>query len=89
MLATDLDNSFLPQTVNQALVTPQTRQTITPRFDYAINATNTLTLRYQDTRIELDKQGVGGFNLAFRLTTKRTKKIPFKEPRRHPEPARH
>jgi hypothetical protein len=64
VLATTLDSDYNPQTVNQAIVTPQTRQTITPRFDYAINATNTLTLRYQDVRIELDKQGVGGFNLA-------------------------
>jgi len=64
VLATDLDGNLNPQTVNQGIVTPQTRQTITPRLDYAINASNTLTIRYQDTRIELDKQGVGGFNLA-------------------------
>ncbi len=64
ILATTLDSSFNPQTVNQAVVTPQTRMNISPRFDYAVNGTNTLTVRYQNTGIELDKEGVGGYSLA-------------------------
>jgi hypothetical protein len=63
ILATDLNSSLLPQIVNQALLTPQTRTTITPRLDYAINASNTLVLRYQNVRIGLDNQGAGSFNL--------------------------
>jgi hypothetical protein len=63
ILATDLNSSLIPQTVNQALLTPQTRTTVSPRMDYAINANNTLVVRYQDVRIGLDNQGAGSFNL--------------------------
>lgn len=56
ILATDLNSALLPQTVNQALLTPQTRTTFAPRVDYAINQKNTLVLRYQDVRIGLDNQ---------------------------------
>jgi hypothetical protein len=62
--ATILDSNLNPQTVNQAVVTPQTRTSFTPRLDYTINSSNTLTLRYQDTRIGMDKEGVGSFSLA-------------------------
>ena len=48
------------------MLTPQIRTTISPRLDYAINANNKLVVRYQDTRAELDKQGMGDFNLASR-----------------------
>jgi len=63
VLATALDSNLQPQTVNQAVVTPQNRTNLTSRVDYAINGKNTLVLRYQHTRIELDKQGVGDFAL--------------------------
>jgi Carboxypeptidase regulatory-like domain/TonB dependent receptor len=63
ILATDLNSSLFPQTVNQALLTPQTRTTISPRMDYAINANNTLVVRYQNVHIGLDNQGAGSFNL--------------------------
>lgn len=56
ILATDLNSSLLPQTINQALLTPQTRTTIAPRVDYAINQNNTLVLRYQDVSIGLNNQ---------------------------------
>ncbi|MDD5541613.1 MAG: carboxypeptidase-like regulatory domain-containing protein [Acidobacteriia bacterium] len=64
ILATTLDNNFNPMTVNQAVVTPQTRTTFAPRLDLSINTNNTLTLRYQNTRVGSDNQGVGNFNLA-------------------------
>ena len=35
--ATTLDSNLNPQTVNQAIVTPQTRTSFTPRLDYTIN----------------------------------------------------
>jgi hypothetical protein len=64
ILATTLDNNLNPQTVNRAIVTPQSRTTLSPRLDYAINANNTLVVRYQNVRVELDKENVGSFNLA-------------------------
>ena len=63
ILATGLNTSLLPQSINQALLTPQTRTSITPRVDYAINANNTLIVRFQDVEINLDNQGAGSFNL--------------------------
>lgn len=64
ILATTLDSSLNPQTVNQAIVTPQSRDSISPRLDYKINANNTLVARYQFTHIGMDKQGAGNYNLA-------------------------
>jgi hypothetical protein len=66
LLATALDSGLNPTRINQALLTPQVRTTISPRLDYAITRNNNLTVRYQDTRSELDNEGVGGFNLASR-----------------------
>ncbi len=63
ILATTLDNNFNPVTINQGVVTPQTRMTITPRIDYAINDKNTLIVRYQNTHIGQDDNGVGSYNL--------------------------
>ena len=62
--ATALDANLNVQNINQGIVTPQMRTTITPRLDYMINPGNTLVVRYQDTRVELDKEGAGGFSLA-------------------------
>ncbi len=63
ILATTLDANLNPLNINQAILTPQYRTTLSPRLDYQINTNNTLTVRYQNTRVELDKEGVGGFNL--------------------------
>jgi Carboxypeptidase regulatory-like domain len=63
ILATNLDSSFNPQTVNRAVTTPQTRTSITPRLDYTLNATNTLVARYQFSRGTSQKQGIGDFSL--------------------------
>ena len=61
--ATDLNSSLVPQTVNQAVLTPLTFTTLSPRLDYAISSNHTLTVRYQNTRSTSDNQGVGNFNL--------------------------
>jgi len=53
VLATDLDSNLNPQRINQAVLTPQTFTTLSPRVDLALNANNTLTLRYQNTRSDL------------------------------------
>ncbi len=66
ILATDLNSSLVPQTINQAVLTPQTFRTLSPRLDYALSPNNTLTVRYQNTNITSDNQGVGSFNLASR-----------------------
>src|ERR1035438_8474345 len=64
ILATTLDASFVPQSVNQSVVTPQSSTGISPRLDYAINANNTLVARYQYNRMSFDKQGIGSYNLS-------------------------
>ena len=61
--ATDLSSSLVPQTVNQAMLTPQTFTTLSPRLDLSLSTNNTLTVRYQNTRSTSDNQGVGSFNL--------------------------
>src|ERR1039457_2377133 len=66
MLATDLDSSLNRQTINQAILTPQTFTTLTPRLDLSLSTNNTLTLRFQNTRSSSENQGVGSFNLASR-----------------------
>ena len=64
IFATDLSASLAPQTVNQAVLTPQSFTMLSPRLDYSLNANNTLIVRYQNTRSNADNQGVGNFNLA-------------------------
>ncbi len=73
ILASTLDHDFQPVSVNQALATPQTRTSFTPRVDYAINGHNALVVRYQDLRIGLDNVGAGDFNLASRAYNERQK----------------
>ena len=63
ILATALDSSLNPVTINEAIQTPQVRTTLSPHLDYSINANNTLTVRYQNNRVELDNEGVGNFSL--------------------------
>ncbi len=64
ILATTLDNNLNFVNVNQAMLTPQTRTTFSPRIDYSLNASNTLTVRYQNTRVASDNEGTGNFSLA-------------------------
>jgi carboxypeptidase family protein len=45
---------------------PQNRFRISPRFDYQINSSNTLTFRYGFTRNNVEDQGVGGQTLLSR-----------------------
>ena len=66
ILATDLDANLNRRTVNEAILTPQGFTTLSPRVDLVLSTHNTLTLRYQNTRSNLDHQGAGGFNLASR-----------------------
>jgi hypothetical protein len=63
ILATNLNSDLSKNNVNEALLTPQTFTSFTPRFDLAINANHTLTVRYEDTRQEFDNIGASGFRL--------------------------
>ncbi len=64
IIATTLDSNFNPLSVNQGVVTPQTRTSISPRLDYMINAKNTMVLRYMHSQNDQEGQGIGGFSLA-------------------------
>ena len=59
--ALDPDNNFV--FFSQAVLAPQMRTTFSPRFDYQINANNTLILRYSFLRTSAENQGIGGFSL--------------------------
>ena len=71
VLATTLDANLNPVPVNQALPAPQHRTSLNPRLDYAINPKHSLTLRFQDLRLNYDNQGAGDFNLASRAYNER------------------
>jgi hypothetical protein len=64
--ATTLDASLNPQSVHLAVVTPKSFWNVGPRFDFAVNPNNTLSVRYNLATQDLDKQGVGGFALPSR-----------------------
>ncbi|MBI1898138.1 MAG: carboxypeptidase regulatory-like domain-containing protein [Acidobacteria bacterium] len=66
ILATTLDDNLSPVRVSESFATPLTRTAIAPRFDYSINEKNTLVVRYQDVRANLENEGVGGFSLRSR-----------------------
>jgi Carboxypeptidase regulatory-like domain/TonB dependent receptor len=64
--ATTLDPSLNPLHFGLALVTPKKFTNLGPRFDFALNKNNTLSMRYFLNTTDLDKQGVGGFSLPSR-----------------------
>ena len=61
-----LDPNLNPTSFSQTVATPNRRTTFSPRFDYQINANNTLVARYNYTH-QSNATGVGGFSLASRL----------------------
>jgi hypothetical protein len=71
ILATELGSDLNPTALSQAVPAPQTRTSISPRLDYALNPRNTVVVRYQDLRNGLDNLGVGDFNLASRAYNER------------------
>ncbi|MEO8662429.1 MAG: carboxypeptidase regulatory-like domain-containing protein [Bryobacteraceae bacterium] len=64
--ATVLDSNFLATPFSQAIVTPQSRWHIVPRFDVQLNDKNTLTFRYGYSRTDNQNMGIGQFSLASR-----------------------
>jgi hypothetical protein len=61
--ATVLDSSFNPTRFTQAISAPETRTNISPRFDFQLSPSNTLSIRYQFTRDTENNQGIGQFDL--------------------------
>jgi hypothetical protein len=71
--ATILDPSFNITQFQQAFLTPNTRTSVSPRIDYAINANNTLVGRYSFRQLSATDSGIGDFTLLSRgITTDST-----------------
>jgi Carboxypeptidase regulatory-like domain len=65
--ATTLDPATLQLVpFNDAVVTPQTRTTFSPRIDWQLSAVHSLTLRYTYTSTSQTDAGIGGFSLPSR-----------------------
>lgn len=64
--ATILDPSFNIVQFQQAFLTPNTRTSVSPRIDYAINANNTLVARYNFRQASNINSGIGDFTLPTR-----------------------
>lgn len=59
-----LDPSLAITPFNTAVITPQTRTSVTPRMDFQLSTNNTLSVRYQYNRNVQSNLGLGQFNLA-------------------------
>ena len=64
--ATILNTQLIPTPFQQAVVTPQTRYSISPRLDYALSDKHTLVLRYAFSPMNSENRGVGEFALPSR-----------------------
>jgi hypothetical protein len=64
--ATVLDADLRIVPLHETVITPQWRTTVSPRLDFQLGPSNTLTLRYTYTSVEQDDTGIGGFTLASR-----------------------
>lgn len=61
--ATLLDSNFNTVEFGEAFIVPRRNIFFSPRFDYAINASNTLVARYNYNRSRTENVGVVGFSL--------------------------
>ncbi len=64
--ATALDDAFQPVQISESIVTPRRFWTVSPRFDYQLNKSNTLSARYHFNSSDMENQGIGGFSLGSR-----------------------
>jgi uncharacterized membrane protein YgcG len=64
--ATVLDSALRIVPLHETVIMPQWRTTVSPRLDFQLGPSNTLTLRYTYTSVEQDDTGIGGFTLASR-----------------------
>lgn len=67
--ATILDSSLNIASFRQDVKVPTRRFSVSPRFDYQLNASNTLVARYSYGRNSSQNQGVGGLSLPSRAST--------------------
>ncbi len=61
-----LDPDLVVVHLNEAVVTPQQRTTFSPRIDWQMNPSQTLSARYTYTSSGQDDAGIGGFSLPSR-----------------------
>jgi hypothetical protein len=61
--ATLLDANLERVDIGEGFLVPKRNTFFSPRFDYAINPSNTLIVRYNYNRNRVEDQGVGGFSL--------------------------
>jgi len=61
--ATVLDSNFQPTPFSASVPNPRIRTNLSPRIDYQLTPTNTLTARYQYYSDSEQNAGVGGFSL--------------------------
>ncbi|MGB8509513.1 MAG: TonB-dependent receptor [Pyrinomonadaceae bacterium] len=61
-----LNDALNIEQFNRAVITPQTRTSISPRFDYQLNEKNSLVARYSFFRTTNENAGVGEFTLPSR-----------------------
>ena len=61
--ATTLDSNLNPVQIAESVPNPRTRTSISPRLDYQISPSNTLTARYQLTHETNQNSGLGLFSL--------------------------
>jgi len=61
--ATVLDTAFNRVPLSQAIPTSRTRTNISPRIDFQLSPSNTLTVRYQFTQNHENDDGIGQFSL--------------------------
>jgi len=66
--ATILDANNNPAHLQESLANPRTRTKISPRVDYQLGASNTLTMRYQLTHDSDQNSGLGPFSLPTQAT---------------------
>lgn len=59
-----LDPALNPTPFNDAVLKPNTRTSVTPRFDVQLTDSNTLSARYEFNRSSQSGLGIGGFDLS-------------------------
>lgn len=62
--ASVLDSSLNPvETFTDTVLNPRIRTSLSPRLDFQLGASNTLTLRYHYTQVDEQNNGIGGISL--------------------------
>jgi carboxypeptidase family protein len=64
--ATVLGPDLIPHSFSQAVLAPQSRTSFSPRLDWQLGASHTVTARYTYSSVDRSQVGVGGFSLPSR-----------------------